>query len=511
MADTDLQTAAQDAEQDFSIPGQDSGNFMEMPAGIGPSSPGPSAAPVAPSAPQGMTSDELAQSFRPGQPRITGKAQFFGNLLKTLLSAVQNAPGNPNNAFDRGFMAQSPQAKQMQQMKQQTQQANLAHIQSETDAEKAQTALTGMKALQLKYLLARLPQQLQEQHLETIAKFKDFLVKSGASVEAEADDMKAGDAQAARLNGSDQRSTGHAGRFYNMPSMDEEGKPKWEVVYVPNKDVLQSDWESDDGSIQIKAGTPIGAGFAAVISKMQKGAQDDTKAEHTAMANALKPNVPDSEINQTVEWLKSQQKQNTPLYQQNKNAVDAQINTLTAAQRTTQTQKLQQMRAGAEIRKESKEDELTSSTRTMTEAAPRVIDLVDRVSNLIDQQVKTLGPAASRWNEFMAGKVGAPNPDFTKLRTDVGLLTTLLMRMHVGARGGEYIMKHFQDLIDTGKQSPENLRAALGEIRSYAQDVAKEGGKTVPAAPQQTVPQRPSGVPANAIWNPETRQWRLPQ
>src|SRR6185437_6886355 len=124
---------------------------------------------------------------------------------------------------------------------------------------------------------------------------------------------------------------------------------------------------------------------------------------------------------------------------------------------------------------EARQDALTNTTKTMVEAAPKVLALAERVNTMIDQQAAQLGPAAGRWSEFMAGKVGAPNPEFTKLRTDVGLLQTLLMRMHVGSRGGEYIMKHFQDLIDTGKQSPENLKAAIGEITTYANDVLREG------------------------------------
>lgn len=96
----------------------------------------------------------------------------------------------------------------------------------------------------------------------------------------------------------------------------------------------------------------------------------------------------------------------------------------------------------------------------------------------------------------MAGKVGAPNPEFTKLRTDVGLLTTKLMRMHVGARGGELMMQHFQNLIDSGKQSPENMRAALDEIDQYAKETASEksgasqapqGGSIKMRAPDGTV------------------------
>ena len=118
---------------------------------------------------------------------------------------------------------------------------------------------------------------------------------------------------------------------------------------------------------------------------------------------------------------------------------------------------------------------ITGTTRTMIETAPRVIDLANRVHDLVVQQQATLGPAASRWQEFMAGTVGAPNPEFTALRTDVGLLQTLLMRMHVGARGGTQIMQHFQGLLDSSKQSPENLLSSLGEITSYAKTVAMEG------------------------------------
>lgn len=126
----------------------------------------------------------------------------------------------------------------------------------------------------------------------------------------------------------------------------------------------------------------------------------------------------------------------------------------------------------------------TAATRTMAESAPKVLSLIDKVGALVDKQKGDLGPAASRWAEFMAGKVGAPNEEFTKLRTDVGLLQTLLMRMHVGARGGEAMIKHFADLIDASKQSPENLKAALGEIRSYAEEVARHGksGSAAPAA-----------------------------
>jgi len=117
----------------------------------------------------------------------------------------------------------------------------------------------------------------------------------------------------------------------------------------------------------------------------------------------------------------------------------------------------------------------TAATRGMAEKAPRVNHFVKRINQLLDENEKQLGPLASRWNEFTAGKIGVPNRGYMQLRTDLGLLHTALMNMHVGSRGGERIMQHFADMIQGAKQSPENLRAALGEIETYTKEVEKEG------------------------------------
>lgn len=116
----------------------------------------------------------------------------------------------------------------------------------------------------------------------------------------------------------------------------------------------------------------------------------------------------------------------------------------------------------------------TSATRTMIERAPRVIDLAQRLKGLVNQQSQQLGPEAGRWNDFWSSKVGAPNPGFRQMMVDATLLRTALMQMHTGARGGEYIMKEFGDLLDTGKDSPQNMQAALDEIISYAHDVENQ-------------------------------------
>ena len=115
----------------------------------------------------------------------------------------------------------------------------------------------------------------------------------------------------------------------------------------------------------------------------------------------------------------------------------------------------------------------TSPTRTMVETAPKVIDLLNRLEPQIDALNKSgaFGPGMSRWNDFWSGKVGQDNPQFRAMKTNADLLSTLLMRMHVGSRGSKDIMNHFTEIIGAGHQSAANMQAALGEIRAYANDV----------------------------------------
>jgi hypothetical protein len=139
---------------------------------------------------------------------------------------------------------------------------------------------------------------------------------------------------------------------------------------------------------------------------------------------------------------------------------------------------------------------LTAATRTMQETAPKVINLANKVKALLDKVGDDLGPIDGRFSDFMAGKVGTENPDYIALKTDAGLLTTALMRMHVGARGGSQIMEHFKNMVNVGYQSPANLRAALEEITSYAEDVqgmGTDGGHSTASTNPAT-----SGAPAGA-------------
>lgn len=137
----------------------------------------------------------------------------------------------------------------------------------------------------------------------------------------------------------------------------------------------------------------------------------------------------------------------------------------------------QQARAFAQQTKliQDRLDIPTTATRTMAEKAPKVKALVAQLRIYANADVQGKGPLRARWADFWNGKVGAPNPQYSKMRVDDGLLATALMQMHVGARGGERIMEHFSNLLALGHQSPQNYRAALDAIDEYADDVAKEG------------------------------------
>jgi len=115
-------------------------------------------------------------------------------------------------------------------------------------------------------------------------------------------------------------------------------------------------------------------------------------------------------------------------------------------------------------------------------ADPGVVQMIDK----LDKAGK-LGVVASRWNEFLSGTLGAGDPDYTALRTRLGLATTKLMQAHVGSRGGSYMLEHFEDLANAKKLNAENLRAGIDQELRYVNDLSmlpSSGGGG--AAKQQT-------------------------
>lgn len=102
-----------------------------------------------------------------------------------------------------------------------------------------------------------------------------------------------------------------------------------------------------------------------------------------------------------------------------------------------------------------------------------ILQLIDKLD-----QKGALGPIASRWNDFVVGKLGTGTGDpetdalMEALRVKMGLSTTLLMNLHVGSRGGSYMMEHFEDLANAGKMDANILRSGVKSELNYAQDRA---------------------------------------
>lgn len=120
-----------------------------------------------------------------------------------------------------------------------------------------------------------------------------------------------------------------------------------------------------------------------------------------------------------------------------------------------------------------------------------ILPLIDK----LDKEGK-LGVVASRWNDFMAGKVGAGDPDITALRTKMGLSTTLLMNAHVGNRGGSYMLEHFEDLANSKKMNAETLKAGVKSELDYVKDRAM--------LPNQAAPQHTAGGAAQGLKEGQT-------
>jgi len=236
-------------------------------------------------------------------PKASGRAFFLGNLLKTILSGVQNAPGNPNNAFDRGFMQASPNAQAMQQ-------AQISKVQSEADIAKVNASRAQLQLLLTKHMVDRLPQDEQDKYIQMSNDYYKLLVdKEGLEVESTGD-PKAAQERAGFKNRTDSRVKGGEGSYVPLIHRDAQGNLKSSVVWMPNHDVLQNDFdmgpnpnfdpdkpESDENpkELIIKAGTP-NKGLPQMAKNLISLAQGDTKDQHKELAKLN--NLPEDNPNQ---------------------------------------------------------------------------------------------------------------------------------------------------------------------------------------------------------------------
>lgn len=119
----------------------------------------------------------------------------------------------------------------------------------------------------------------------------------------------------------------------------------------------------------------------------------------------------------------------------------------------------------------------TSTSRATAEFATTLLPHIDEAKQMVNDLDKRgkLGPILGRWNEFMAGTVGAGDEDYATFRMTMNLLKTGLMRIHVGARGGVQLLAKFDKLLAEGKMDKATLNGALTAYESFAKGYAELG------------------------------------
>lgn len=121
---------------------------------------------------------------------------------------------------------------------------------------------------------------------------------------------------------------------------------------------------------------------------------------------------------------------------------------------------------------ERKDAQVTPGAKARGETAKIVLPHLDKIEGLMNAAQTSLGTVKGKWSEMMTGKLGAENPAFSELRSELKLLSAAVTQMHTGARGGATYLKEFNDLLSAGGQNPENLKRAIKVTRGWAKDYA---------------------------------------
>lgn len=136
----------------------------------------------------------------------------------------------------------------------------------------------------------------------------------------------------------------------------------------------------------------------------------------------------------------------------------------------------------------------TSTTLTMAQMAGSVLPQAESTIQEVQSLSNEIGPTAGRWHDIYTNRVGAKDPKFAQLDTNLKLLASAIVRTHFGARGGQDYREALEKQF-TSAQSPENLIARIQGAEQWLQGYAARGGEKLPAAAKSAASQGPkSGV-----------------
>lgn len=127
----------------------------------------------------------------------------------------------------------------------------------------------------------------------------------------------------------------------------------------------------------------------------------------------------------------------------------------------------------------------TTTQRTAAGRADTVIQMAPEVLARIDATASQMGPVAGRWDQFMQGKVGAPNVAMADLRSDLLMMSSAVALAHAQGRLPENLREEFDAAINAPHQSPENLKGTIQTMIPWLVKVRDQGdrpnGATAPA------------------------------
>jgi hypothetical protein len=106
----------------------------------------------------------------------------------------------------------------------------------------------------------------------------------------------------------------------------------------------------------------------------------------------------------------------------------------------------------------------TAQMRNTAQRAELVHAMTPEVLANIDANAATLGPVMGHWNDFMQGRIGADNPAFAQLRSDLLLYSSSVALAHAQGRLPENLREEFDRMINAPNQTPANLKAVIQEI-----------------------------------------------
>ena len=135
-------------------------------------------------------------------------------------------------------------------------------------------------------------------------------------------------------------------------------------------------------------------------------------------------------------------------------------------------------------------DTPTSTQRTAAGRAETVLSMAPEVLSRIDGMKGDLGPVAGRWDEFMQGKIGAPNAEFAALRSDLLMMASAVALAHAQGRLPENLRQEFDHAINAPHQSAENLKSTIQTMLPWLQKMQEQGN------PNTHTAQAPQGEPA---------------